>query len=485
MGRQLFVDSFLLGEGTRGVVTVHHTPTYLDDKNPVLRPDRPWESRGVPYADKAFASAFSGGLWYDPADASYKMWYRCGDAGQCYATSSDGIEWTKPALEGGNGTNIIDHDAIDGATVWLDLRPGTVAARRFVMASVTRANGYRSYTLKYSKDGKVWSMARNATGPIADRSTIFFNPFRSVWVYSIKAMSYPHLGRARKYAEGPDLVEAGAWGPDGPANWTSADVLDPPPGCYSKSVTSTQLYNLDAVAYESVVVGLFTILTGKACGPMCNITGAHCSPYNRTGEWDSVFVGYSRDGFHWSRPVVGGKHAVFLPQSDAPAPPWRWNKANVQSVGGGFLVVDGDPTGLPALRFYVGARTGVDQLAGNASVGVAALRRDGFASVELPATGSAAGTVVTRTLVFAGAHLFVNLGLGGGRGAGAGGSSLTVAVVDPASGTPIAPFTHANCRPRRTDSVRLAVVWGSGAGAADLGAVAGRHVRFEFQLTGR
>ena len=27
------------------VVTVHHTPTYLDDKNPVLRPDRPWESR--------------------------------------------------------------------------------------------------------------------------------------------------------------------------------------------------------------------------------------------------------------------------------------------------------------------------------------------------------------------------------------------------------------------------------------------------------
>jgi hypothetical protein len=29
---------------------------------------------------------------------------------------------------------------------------------------------------------------------------------------------------------------------------------------------------------------------------------------------------------------------VFLPMNDDPAPPWKWNKANVQSTGGGFLV---------------------------------------------------------------------------------------------------------------------------------------------------
>ena len=40
----------------------------------------------------------------------------------------------------------------------------------------------------------------------------------------------------------------------------------------------------------------------------------------------------------WSRPVIDGKHRVFLPMNDNPAPPWKWNKANVQSVGGGFLV---------------------------------------------------------------------------------------------------------------------------------------------------
>eukprot|EP00041_Stephanoeca_diplocostata_P033007 m.1077035 g.1077035 ORF g.1077035 m.1077035 type:complete len:84 (+) comp24251_c0_seq3:1881-2132(+) len=59
------------------------------------------------------------------------------------------------------------------------------------------------------------------------------------------------------------------------------------------------------------------------------------------------------------------------------APPWRWNKANVQSVGGGFTVQREGP-----MRFYVGARTGPDQLEGNASAGVAELRRDGFASVS-------------------------------------------------------------------------------------------------------
>ena len=56
-----------------------------------------------------------------------------------------------------------------------------------------------------------------------------------------------------------------------------------------------------------------------------------------------------------------GKHKVFLPMNDDPAPPWVWNKANVQSVGGGFLVVDGDPK-IDALRFYAGARTGTSQV---------------------------------------------------------------------------------------------------------------------------
>eukprot|EP01052_Picozoa_sp_SAG31_P070116 SAG31_NODE_28960_length_403_cov_0.578947_2_plen_55_part_01 len=51
------------------------------------------------------------------------------------------------------------------------------------------------------------------------------------------------------------------------------------------------------------------------------------------------------------------------------------------------------------MRFYVGARTGADQIDGNASAGFGELRRDGFASVSatIPAATVADGS--TRTNV--------------------------------------------------------------------------------------
>ena len=76
------------------------------------------------------------------------------------------------------------------------------------------------YTLKYSGDGVNWRTMLNMTGPTSDRATIFFNPFRSKWVFSIKTgfaakdstgkWGGPYnLGRSRKYWDGDDLVKAG------------------------------------------------------------------------------------------------------------------------------------------------------------------------------------------------------------------------------------------------------------------------------------
>ena len=123
VGRQLFVDAFLL-DGCPGgchTTTVYHDAAYRDEVNPVLAPTELWEGRGGASPKTAldmslaFASAFSGGLWWDPAAALYKMWYRCGNA-QCYATSADGIAWEKPALAGAvvAGTNIVDDKNFDG-----------------------------------------------------------------------------------------------------------------------------------------------------------------------------------------------------------------------------------------------------------------------------------------------------------------------------------------------------------------------------------
>jgi hypothetical protein len=90
------------------------------------------------------------------------------------------------------------------------------------------------------------------------------------WVFSIKTGPKPDVdgpyGRSRSYWESPDLAKAN-WTKENYYNWTSADKFDPPYICGGGGNTDhyTQLYNLDAVAYESVLVGLFSIFTGKGC----------------------------------------------------------------------------------------------------------------------------------------------------------------------------------------------------------------------------
>jgi hypothetical protein len=139
---------------------------------------------------------------------------------------------------------------------------------------------YHNFTLLASPDGVHWASRVAASGPISDRSTIFFNPFRGRWVFSIKRVLYDprqpsqqqqqqqqQLGRSRVYREGTDLWEAAQWGPGDPVNWTSADNADPPVGCGAGQGGDgfTQLYNLDAVA----------CVCARACG--CAVCARVCA----------------------------------------------------------------------------------------------------------------------------------------------------------------------------------------------------------------
>lgn len=269
IGRQLFVDDFLLDSTqSSDVRRVHHNATYRDETNPVLRPTEPWEGAagkaepGMPFSEYGFASAFSGGIWWDPAASIYKMWYRCGNT-QCYATSTDGISWIKPQLSYAgnfaqyNGTNVVDASHLDGATVWLDLRSGVPPDERYKMAIVC-AVSCAHYTLKYSGDGIKWREVLNETGPTQDRASIFYNPFTSKWVYSIKqgiesADPKYNLGRSRKFWHGDDLIDAGKYTAEQPVNWTNADFLDPEVGCLSSPGNSyTQL--CECVPYSHLTV---------------------------------------------------------------------------------------------------------------------------------------------------------------------------------------------------------------------------------------
>ena len=450
VGRQLFVDDFLIEHTTMS--RTFHKAVY-HSANPVVAPDREWEIHDdvairTRQSGNPAAMVFSDGVFFDPRDRKFKLWYMGGYSRfTCLAESTDGISWTKPILDVRRGTNIVHLHPRDSTTVWLD-HYASNPSQRFKMALWHD----HSLVLSHSADGIHWTDL-GRTGRAGDRSTFFYNPFRRVWCFGVRADQFDMSlsGRYRRYFETAEFSAARDWSGRSPIAWVKADSRDlGRPGLASRP----ELYNLDCVGYESLMLGLFTIWRGE--------------PLFRE-KINEIEIGFSRDGFHWDRP----DRSTFLGVSQTEG---AWNWANVQSAGGCCLVV-GDQ-----LYFYVSGRQGRPrtQEPGVCTTGLAMLRRDGFASMDWLPGGSgiirgrisdgAAGVLTTRPLRFSGRHLFVNADVRQGE--------LRVEVLDRA-GAVLAPLTSAACAPVSGNGTRLAVRWSG----ADLAAVAGREVRFRFTMT--
>ena len=440
VGRQLFVDDFLIEQTT--LKRSFHLAE-LHPANPVVKPDTAFET--ATQRDPT-AMVFSDGVWFDPSTSlragpaetkanagqgrpAYKMWYMGGYVkGTCYATSRDGIAWQKPKVSP-PGTNVVQEGWRDSSTTWLDLDEKDPAKRWKIFVVQSDQKKWK-LSVHFSPDGIHWGERVAWSTPVGDRTTVFYNPFRKVWVYGIRSGV---LGRSRLYREHPDALAGATWKPDEAVPWVGADTNDPP---RDDLKIPPQLYNLDAVAYESLMLGLFTIWPGQ--------------PKDRAKP-NYVCLGFSRDGFHWSRP----DHRPFIGVSEKYG---DWNWGNVQSAGGGCLVV-GDK-----LYFYFSARAGIkgSTASGVCTTGLATLRRDGFASMD------GTGTLTTRPVSFRGKHLFVNSA-----------GELRAEVVD-MHGKAVEPFTLGNCEPVTGDKTLQPVRW---KGADDLSAVAGKPVKFRFHLS--
>ena len=337
------------------------------------------------------------------------------------------------------GTNVVQPDPRDSAAVWMDLAESD-PARRFKMWRSTIVEKKWGLTAHFSPDGIHWSAPVARTGPAGDRSTVFWNPFRKVWVYSMRG-AVPGSARTRTYWEVKDVAAGPYWTAENQlAHWVGSDRLDPQ---REDLQVTPQLYNLDATAYESLMVGFFTVWRGDK-----NIPAGRPKP-------NSVWLGFSRDGFHWDRP----DRRAFIPVSEKQG---DWNWGNVQSAGGCCLVV-GDK-----LWFYYSGRAGgTTKRDGGGATGLAFLRRDGFASMN---AGDTEGTLTTRPLKFSGGHLFVNAAVAAGE--------LRAEVLG-ADGKAIAPFTAENCIPLKVDKTIAEVTW---KGGGDLAKLAGQPAKVRFHL---
>lgn len=460
VGRQLFVDNFLISE--TNMQPVAHTPNFYAN-NPVLEPDRDWEKtvEGAPYA-----APFSDGIWFDEKEGKFKMWYLAG-AGTIhkqdkqtfytgYAESLDGKVWSKPILDVFDNTNIVDTCNRDAATIWLD-KMEKDPAKRYKMFNVERRPTDRrwQFILKYSADGIHWSNGVAQSGDLYDRSSAFYNPFRGVWALSMR-YSTSVSSRSRSYLENVDPEVAVSMAhrirkgvPDkNMVYWfTPSDKESRHP---EFPEVDPGIYNFDAIAYESIMLGLYSVWQGPE-NNMCGKLGIQ--------KKNEIFLGYSRDGFHFSRQSF--KPFMAVNEVDG-----AWNWGNMQSINGVPLIV-GD-----SLYFYSSGRRLNDIMWDSyTSTGLATLRRDGFVSMQ---AGKAEGYLVTEKIVFDGKYLFVNADVHDKKG------TLAVEILD-ADGNPIPEYTKKECVAlKKVNSTKQMITWKN---VKDLAELSGKTVRLKFYVT--
>lgn len=445
VGRQLFVDDFLI-EST-DLLHMYHLPEKYAG-NPVLHCETDLERQ----------SGIIGGtcrpcIWWNPLKQNFYLWYQAGAYFKgtiALATSKDGIHWERPEFDVNPGSNQVlplgfQPDSYGIVADWETDDP----QQRFKLFSTNpgRTQPGTSFT---SSDGIHWENSTK-TGPTGDRSSMFYNPFRKKWVYSLRTS---FRGRSRNYRECDDFLAGAKWSASETVPWLAADRLDAPEPGYKHK---TQLYNFDAVAYESVMLGFFELHRGPDNG-RCARMGLP--------KLNEISFGYSRDGFHFSRP----DRRAYIPASRKDT----WDRGFIEG-GGNICAVVGDK-----LYFYYsgcrGDMAGAIRPDGSVNwhsmydpnaIGISVLRRDGFSSLN---AGASTGTITTRPVIFSGRHLFVNVDCPQGE--------LKVDILDE-NNRVIEPFSRDNCTPVSTDSTLVPVVWNKTESLAEL---SGKPVRFRFSL---
>ena len=471
VGRQLFVDDFLI-ESTDMERVCHRARMY--EGNPILVGDKEWDTTKN---GATCAIPFSGGAWFDETDGKFKMWYTGGNYEidgksvhtTSYAESTDGKAWTKPDLGVYGHTNIIDTVDCDSRSVWLNKQEKD-PAKRFMTVYVSTYDNCK-YELKYSPDGYHWSdVVRRAGDRIQDRSTVIWNPFRNKWIGSLRIVKkFDKNLRSRGYYEDDSIeriVERSHWVQDeldyardscignytmvdrDVVFWFSADDKDPrhPFPDIAKEYEPA-IYNFDATAYESVMLGQYAVWRGPE---------NHECRDRKINKLNEFCVGFSRDGFHYARP----DHLAFMGTVQEEG---AWNWGNMQPAIGNPCIV-GD-----SLYFYCGGRANHhdENWDSWSQTGLGILRRDGFVSMK---SMNGEGTLTTSKLSFDGKYFFIN----------AEAEAVAVELLD-AEGNPVPGFTKDECIVLKDiNSTKAMVCW---KGSGSLKKYAGKTMRFKFYVT--
>jgi hypothetical protein len=468
-GKQLFIDDYIIDElkGTKKVL--HQAVKHAG--NPLIVKDKPWEVSGPGYST----------VMYDEEEGIFKMWYGMWIPKQKpstqilgYATSKDGIRWTKPIINKKDKTNIVFHSKLPGfqaAGIFKDPVARDPQKRYKMLFSACQDGTAKTWSVNaaYSPDGIVWTdEPTNPVAPFSDtQSCPFWDARRGRYVAHLRYG--PPNTRICSVMESEDFVN---WSPKVTivsrgivgGGWPQPK-MDRPFG--------TKHYAMGVMQYEGVYVGLLWAYHGETIQPI---------PKDKLWmDKTNMQIAFSRNGRTWVRVSANGaipwremddkrdwkkvsEEAVFIPYGEHKKD-WDWGSA--ATCYQQRLVVDDE------IRIYYLGHTGRhwasyhgDKTPTTKGLGVATLRLDGFVSVD----AASAGTMTTKKFVFIGDTLEVN--------ANAKGGSIVVEALG-ADGVVIEGFSKTDCTAITTDSVRHVLKW---KGQKDSHLIQARPIRLRFHM---
>src|SRR5688500_11205634 len=426
---QLFVD--MQDVELRENVTRTFHQAVKHGGHPVLAQDAPWERN----------SGMTASVIYDAEEQRFKAWYMAGlyapgeEHVQCLATSPDGINWERPRLGlyaalGSTDNNVVipasHHGGKDHWETMLKDPLDPDSARRY------KALGWSSYDWDgplagiysaTSPDGLRWTHSSEPIfryhprpgaadlGPVGDAQSLMIDTRRGRYVAMLRG-SGPTRG-SRLMSVSDDFI-----------TWS-------PPRPFLHALHEEELlYNNTGFVYGDQYLGFLTHFNKR--------------PLEQT---QTLRLLTSREGESWDR-VPGDP---LIPLGDV----GEWDRFQIMLTGAPPIAV-GDTLYL----YYRGTarrhnkvprefdpRIAADQDPRSMAIGLATLRRDGFASLAASYDG---GVVVTTPALFTGDTLSLNVKADYGE--------VRVALLDE-EGTDLPGYSEDDCIPIDVDGIDVPVAW--------------------------
>jgi len=424
-GPQLFLDDYMVAEAER-LKRTFHSPKRLP--RPVL--DFPTFVTTQHHAS----------VLHDPERDYYRFWYTSAGGRIRHAESKDGVYWGRPTYIDLEGKPPMTFGVID------DRRNATDAASRFKMVCLDRDRGGMSVFV--SPDGFSWTGHEN--NPVVVRigdiiGGLFLDPIRKRYLATFKMCARPEDGFTPAPLAGNGFRRlVGMSVSKDFYHWEQPWRICVPD---QEDEGLLEFYGMRGIhARGSLLIGYVRVLRD-------DLPHEKGAPVRGIGY---TVLAISRDGERWYR-----FREPFLDRNPVSG---TWDRAMA-------WIGDQLPMGDDVYLYYGGYATGhkPGMHTGGRQLGMAKLRKDGYASLRAGARG---GTILTPLFTFVGERLELNVDATGKD------AEVQVEILDAAE-RPLEGFSLRECDPIRGDRVAHAVTW---RGKPDVSSVAGKPVKLHIAL---